>query len=815
MNSLIVRCGWLLCSLAFGGCADVVVDVNEWQLESVGTTQPVVLPAKLNPLVVEGTPYALSTTVTLPPSMVGKELVLSVPSMHGLVRLKLDDGVLAEPVDALPVLYRETGPHEWPIAATVTASGQIHLRLLVDHRWRMSAWWFSPPRLSVGAHEPMALLSWGFNRLGAAFMFMALVELCIIYMAVFLMDRRRKTYFWFALQAIAGCSYAFLVSGALQGVLGAYDAPFSAAGVCVALLASLYFFHSYFRLDSPPRALVACAVVCSIGCVATLHPLAWQPVWSSLTVGLLVVVVIYNLVGCARLGLRPKPPSGVVLVAASWTILGVGGGADALAWLGVVDVFEGARGACPALAIFGLLQSLLLSREHVATLKEGDRLNVELQAQVVALQDGRTQLDRLNDELQRQVLDRSRQLFAALALVGRGAIVPVLKDGDVVQDRYRVVRQVGVGGMGAVYEVVRINDGRRFAMKLATKVEGQGLARLAREAEFAASLRHDNIVGIIDVDVASAGYLFLVMEFIDGQTLGELLEAEVSAHEGLSLLADICAGLAALHAVGIVHRDVKPTNIMIEATGLEGGPAKRARLMDFGISRLAGPVDAVTDTSTSMGQTSRSPSMSTTMTSLHRPGATTTKYVADQVAAADDGANDGSGDDVALAKNRDATIPMSTRRDVGKADHNSKLRLPGLASHAPTPGSAPLTEFGHVIGTPMYMAPELGLGGTAVTPSADVFAVGVIAHEILAGALPYLEAPALCVLRGEAVPTPLGLAAARPGLPMAVVTVIDRCLLEDPSRRPSAAEVAELLGTAATALRHEATRPASTGGGVP
>jgi serine/threonine protein kinase len=466
---------------------------------------------------------------------------------------------------------------------------------------------------------------------------------------------------------------------------------------------------------------------------------------------------------------------------------------------------------------------LLLSREHVETLKEGDRLNVELQAQVVALQDGRTQVDRLNDELQRQVLDRSRQLFAALALVGRGAIVPVLKDGDVVQDRYRVVRQVGVGGMGAVYEVVRIKDGRRFAMKLATKVEGQGLARLAREAEFAASLRHDNIVGVIDVDVASAGYLFLVMEFIDGQTLGELIEAQVSAHEGLLLLADICAGLAALHAVGIVHRDVKPANIMIEPTGLEGGPAKRARLMDFGISRLAGPIDGVAGASTSMGSTSQAPSKSistsisatTSKTSLPRAGATTAELIAQQMMAVDDSSDDddGDGDDVTLAMGGDATTPMLTRRDLEKADRTSQPRVPRLAGHAATPGSAPLTEFGHVIGTPLYMAPELGLGGTAVTPSADVFAVGVIAHEVLAGALPFFEAPALCVLRGEAVPTPLGLAAARPGLPEAVVTAIDRCLLEDPSRRPSAAALAELLRAAASELRHEASRSSSSLGG--
>jgi serine/threonine protein kinase len=784
--------------VTLAGCTEtVVVDVSRWRLEPGpgGAPCDITLPDKLNAHVREGTPYVLRTTLDLPRELAARDVVLSVPSMHGLVELEVNGVIVPEAGDALPVLYRETGPHRWAIPAATTARGSLSLALLVDHRWRPSAWWFSPPRLTAGGLEPFAALCWAFNRLGAAFMFVALLEVGIIHIAVFLTDRRRWPYFWFALQGTAACAYAAMVTGALQGAVGTFDGPLSAAFVCIALSAALHFFHTYFRLGSPPRVLQAFSFVCIVGCVATTDPLPWQPVWAGLTVALLVVVVVYHLVGCVGLALRATPPTGVGIVASSWIIVGVGGGADALAWLGVVDPLEGARGACPALAIFGLLQSLLLSRDHIISLKSGDALNSALQAQVEALEKQRSQVAQLNDELQRQVVDRSRQLFAALTLVGRGGIVPTLREGDLVQDRYRVVRQVGVGGMGAVYEVIRLKDQQRFALKLATKVEGAGLARLAREAEFAASLRHDNIIGVVDVDVENAGYLFIVMEFVDGVNLADLIETAQPRQQALSVLADICAGLVALHGAGIVHRDLKPSNVMVERRG----DTVRARLMDFGISRHAGdeadvgerPPPAVARATTSIVTTATRASAASTM-----------ELITQHIAALDDEeADEDSVDDAPTPFDADAAVvPERETTPLVAAKRGSGVRRPTPAISAAstaTPSSAPLTEFGSIIGTPLYMAPELGRLGGAVTPAADVFAVGVLAHEVLAGGLPFTQPPALQAMNGEPITVPARLATRCADLPPEVTDLIDQCLLEDPAARPSSATLAEVLRRAA------------------
>ena len=92
--------------------------------------------------------------------------------------------------------------------------------------------------------------------------------------------------------------------------------------------------------------------------------------------------------------------------------------------------------------------------------------------------------------------------------------------GDVVDARYRVVRRIGEGGMGMVYEIERATDGKRLALKvLQAPRSGAELARLAREAEIASRVDHPNVVGIKDVDVSNSGTLFVVMDLIDGPSL--------------------------------------------------------------------------------------------------------------------------------------------------------------------------------------------------------------------------------------------------------------------------------------------------------
>ena len=607
-------------------------------------------------------------------------------------------------------------------------------------------------------------------------MCIALLEVGVLHFAVYLTDRRRRPYLWFALQNAWACGYALMVTGALQVPLGAYDGPVTAASVCIALLMTVQFLHAHFKLGPPHWAWPVATAIAVIGCVATPNPLTWQPVWAALVVVMLVAVVVYQLVSCARLALRASPPSGLGFMVAAWASLGFGGGADALAWLGIADPLEGARGACPALVIFALMQALMLSRDHLGALKDGDRLNTELCSKVLALEHGGLQLDRLNAELQRQIVDRSRQLFAALTLVGNGEVQVELNPGDIVQGRYRVVAKIGEGGMGVVHEVRRLNDDARLALKVATRVAGAGLARLAREAELAATLQHENIVRVVDVDVASAGFLFIVMEFVDGHTLAELIKRGLPLAEACTILADTAAGMAALHEASIVHRDLKPANVMVAR--VEGRLV--ARLMDFGISGVVGaPADRAPEIDDSSDS---SKATKTTLLAAFRPvlgGLTTAELIAQQSAALSE--NDQADDDDDDDDENEPAEPVTT------------VTVRRTRTGSSTSRSVKLTEFGHVIGTPLYMAPERGKIGDDYAPSADVFAFGVVAYEVLTGALPFAESPALLVIAGTPVPAPAPLTTRCPALPGQLAEILDRCLAQDPAVRPTANALALAL----------------------
>src|SRR5207249_2801228 len=117
----------------------------------------------------------------------------------------------------------------------------------------------------------------------------------------------------------------------------------------------------------------------------------------------------------------------------------------------------------------------------------------------------------------RQLADRAGQLASAIVRLSGSPMH--LEAGMVIEDRYRVLRELGKGGMGAVYEVERISDGKRLALKVLTGVaDRDALARFAREAQIAAQLNHPSIVSIVDVDVAKSGMLFLVMELVAGSS---------------------------------------------------------------------------------------------------------------------------------------------------------------------------------------------------------------------------------------------------------------------------------------------------------
>jgi serine/threonine-protein kinase len=156
---------------------------------------------------------------------------------------------------------------------------------------------------------------------------------------------------------------------------------------------------------------------------------------------------------------------------------------------------------------------------------------------------------------------------------------------DLSTSGYFIVGEPKAGGMASVYRAHQPTLGRDVAIKVLSPflaADPNFVQRFYEEARRTARLEHPNIVPIYDLGQASNGSLFLVMRYIDGMTLQELLEIErrLAVPRAIRLIRQVGEALAYAHNRGIIHRDIKPSNIMIEA-------GDRATLMDFGIAKLS------------------------------------------------------------------------------------------------------------------------------------------------------------------------------------------------------------------------------------
>jgi serine/threonine-protein kinase len=430
------------------------------------------------------------------------------------------------------------------------------------------------------------------------------------------------------------------------------------------------------------------------------------------------------------------------------------------------EALGGARAASVAFVIFSTMQSMLLTQQHIGSLEKSDALNAELRVRVEELERQEAAVQTLNDELRRQIGDRSRQLFAALALTGgRAHGVHALEPGSIVQDRYRVVRELGSGAMGMVYEAIRLHDEKRFALKVARDISGVELARLAREAQIAATISHPNVVTIVDVDVSNEGFLYLVLEYIEGCSLRDLRPRYEDTAFTREVLTQIAEGLEALHEKDIVHRDLKPANVLVRFDEAERPTAK---LADFGISRYLSEERAPTAAPSPPISTERTARAEDVSTMVAGVDVTPTKRLEPRA----------KGDD----KEGTSAPQISSPGVVGKPSSSSKLA-----------STSSLTETGFIAGTPMYIAPELADGIDALAPAVDLFSFGVLAFEMLCGRKPFNEPPTSLRLAGRAVPVSPSLRTERPDLPPAVAEILSACLSLDPAKRPTAREVVATL----------------------
>ncbi len=215
--------------------------------------------------------------------------------------------------------------------------------------------------------------------------------------------------------------------------------------------------------------------------------------------------------------------------------------------------------------------------------------------------------------------------------------------GRTLSNVYVIEEKIGEGGMGSVYAARHVHLEKRFAIKvLVESVAGKNNAvdRLKQEAMAAANIDHENIVDVVNFDRTEAGAVYIVMEFLKGESLADTLgRGPLPLHHALPIAFQICRALHAAHEHGIVHRDLKPENVFL--TERRGRTV--VKILDFGISKVK-------------------------------------KAEAEQVR---------------------------------------------------------MTKTGQLVGTPLYMSPEQARGETDIDRRVDVYALGVMLYEMIAGTPPF------------------------------------------------------------------------------
>ena len=287
-----------------------------------------------------------------------------------------------------------------------------------------------------------------------------------------------------------------------------------------------------------------------------------------------------------------------------------------------------------------------------------------------------------------------------------------IEPGRVVAGRYTVVRELGAGGMGCVYQARQSGVERDVALKVLTDrlaADDEARRRFEREARVVSGLRHPNTVTLYDFGVTDDGLAYMVMELLQGETLAAEIarEGRLATDRALRIAEQVCGSLAEAHRVGVVHRDLKPDNVFLDRL-VDADPF--VRVLDFGLAR--------------------------------RPGSETK-----------------------------------------------------------------LTQTGALMGTPAYLSPEQARSQPVDTRS-DLYQVGVLLYEMLAGRPPFVAETLLAYVFAHARTEPPSLTEACPELDPAVADVVHALLAKDPAERPaSAAELVDTLRALRTGEAASAPAP--------
>jgi serine/threonine protein kinase len=375
--------------------------------------------------------------------------------------------------------------------------------------------------------------------------------------------------------------------------------------------------------------------------------------------------------------------------------------------------------------------------------------------------------------------------------------------GQVLDAKYRLERLLGRGGMGAVYLATHLGTERYVALKLITPQfmrNDEFVARFKREARAAGRLRHPNVVDVTDFGFADAGgepVAYLVMEYLDGCTLGDVLAEENSLPLDwvVDILEQVSSAVHEAHQQGVIHRDLKPENIWLEPNRLGG---YRVKVLDFGIAKLAeADSQAMQDTQSLDGQsfpsTNITPNLSfespsdlereTLIYSEHDEGST-------QPALAEPASTEDATQLFAKAEETSAGLTSATtnllddEKTMMLDEKKAALARPTNIGASFTRGTE-LTRIGAIMGTPLYMSPEQ-CEAKPLDVRSDVYSLGVIAYQMLAGEPPF-TGPTQAVIRNHIKTPPPPLRERAKKVNKRAAQVVMSALEKDPANRPQTA----------------------------
>ena len=162
-------------------------------------------------------------------------------------------------------------------------------------------------------------------------------------------------------------------------------------------------------------------------------------------------------------------------------------------------------------------------------------------------------------------------------------MTPGVEPGTLLGGTYRIVRRIGSGGMGEVYEAAHERLAHRYAVKFlhpAVREHPEALPRFMREAQVTSRLRHPGIVSVVDFNTLPGGAAYLVMEYLEGESLGKLLArtGPLPLARVVDITDQLSSALTAAHLQGVVHRDMHPQNVFVIPGS--GGQSERIKVLD-------------------------------------------------------------------------------------------------------------------------------------------------------------------------------------------------------------------------------------------